>query len=176
MRALVVYESMFGNTAEIAESIARGLRQHGEVDVMGVDRPVPALSQFDLLVVGGPTHAFGPSRPQTRRDAAGRPGGDRGTGVETGVREWLASAATAGAGTHAAAFGTKVAKPPWLPGSAARGIGRALRRRGFTLTAQPVDFYVTDMAGPLAASELDRARAWGARLGRVESGVVSRES
>lgn len=169
MRALIVYESMFGNTAEIAEAIAQGLRRHCDVDVARVDDPIPALARVDLLVVGGPTHAFGLSRPRTRRDAAERPGGAAGTGADTGVREWLDTAAGFRPRTHAAAFGTKVGKPSWLPGSAARGIGRKLRRRGFALAAGPVDFYVEGTPGPLGPAELDRAREWGIRLGRTES-------
>ncbi|MDX5309965.1 MAG: flavodoxin domain-containing protein, partial [Rhodococcus sp. (in: high G+C Gram-positive bacteria)] len=58
MRALVVYESMFGNTRHVAEAVARGLGS--------AVRTVPVtqaheenLSDYDLVVVGGPTHAHG---------------------------------------------------------------------------------------------------------------------
>lgn len=167
MRARVVYESMFGNTAAIAEAIAQGLREHADVEVLNVaaagECPAPAVS---LLVVGGPTHAFGLSRPQTRRDAAKHT--DAPIATDIGVREWLDAAVPAPPGHRAAAFGTKIAKPPWLPGSAARGIGKRLRRLGYALADEPVDFLVEDTTGPLRAGELERARIWAARIAHTE--------
>ncbi|MBF6518679.1 flavodoxin family protein [Nocardia farcinica] len=164
MRARIVHESMFGNTAAVAEAIARGLAGHVHVELLNVaavaDLPD---SPVDLLVVGGPTHAFGLSRARTRLDAAGQT--DRPVETEIGIREWLADTSPVPPDTAAAAFGTKVGKPPWLPGSAARGIGKRLRALGFQLIDEPKDFYVDGTPGPLAAGELDRAAAWGAHLG-----------
>ena len=61
MRALVVYETMWGNTGEIAASIADGIRTR-EVAVASAGRGRAggrgAPRDVDLLVVGGPTHAF----------------------------------------------------------------------------------------------------------------------
>ncbi len=88
--------------------------------------------------------------------------------VDIGVREWLDAASTAPVGSRAAAFGTKAATPPWLPGSAARGVGRRLRRSDYELAADPMDFLVTDIAGPLADGELERARTWAQRLATAE--------
>lgn len=170
MRVRVVYESMFGNTAAVAEAIAAGLRTHATVEVLGVQEaaelPDPTV---DLLVVGGPTHAFGLTRAASRADAAGRIGHPPATGTRTGIREWLADAASVPAGTRAAAFGTRAAKPGLLTGSAARGTGKRLRRLGYTLVADPADFLVGDITGPLLPGELHRARIWGAELARSES-------
>ncbi|WP_431951072.1 flavodoxin family protein [Nocardia lijiangensis] len=161
MRVRVVYESMFGNTATIAEAIAQGLG--AAVDVLEVttaaQAPEPAV---DLLVVGGPTHVFGLSRVRTRRDAATRTTAP--VAVDTGIREWLDSALPVPEGARAAAFGTKAAHPRWLPGSAARGIGRRLRGLGYRLLGEPTDFLVDAMTGPLSAGERDRARRWGEQL------------
>jgi flavodoxin len=41
MRSLVVYESMFGNTEQVARAIAAGLSTHMEVDVVPVSRHAP---------------------------------------------------------------------------------------------------------------------------------------
>ncbi|MEV6426387.1 flavodoxin family protein [Nocardia sp. NPDC051463] len=167
MRARVVYESMFGNTAAIAEAIADGLREHSEVEVLTVaaaaEKPEPTV---DLLVVGGPTHAFGLSRARTRRDAATQT--DAPVATDTGIREWLDAALPVPGGSRAAAFGTKAAKPSWLPGSAARGAGRRLRRLNYELADDPMDFYVEGTAGPLASGELPRARAWAEHLAHTE--------
>ncbi|HVM19426.1 MAG TPA: flavodoxin domain-containing protein, partial [Egibacteraceae bacterium] len=90
MRAVVVYESMYGNTKWIAESIAEGIRVHLPVEVIEVgSAPAEVAADIGLLVVGGPTHAFGLSRPSTRHDAAQRKGGSV-VSDRIGLREWLA--------------------------------------------------------------------------------------
>ncbi|MGW4719087.1 flavodoxin family protein [Nocardia sp. NPDC004260] len=167
MLARVVYESMFGNTAAIAGAIAEGLGAYATVEVMDVATAAQMSAvQVDLLVVGAPTHAFGLSRPRTRRDAAERT--KAAVAVDIGVREWLDAAFTVPAGSRAAAFGTKAATPAWLPGSAARGVAKRLRRSGYELADDPMDFLVTDVTGPLADGELERARAWAQRLACAE--------
>src|SRR5262245_63447416 len=91
MRTLVIYESMFGNTQRVAEAIAEGLRDRGPVELREVAAaPREIDTDVDLVVIGGPTHVHGLSRPRTRSDAAHQA---TGTLVSTGpgVREWLAS-------------------------------------------------------------------------------------
>lgn len=173
MRVRIVYESMFGNTAEAAEAIAQGIGDRAEVQLLDVvaASESPDLA-VDLLIVGGPTHAFGLSRPRTRVDAARQT--DRPVETEIGIREWLQDAARAPEGARAAAFGTKVGKPPWLPGSAARGIGKRLKALGYEMIADPEDFLVVGTPGPSAEGEIGRARAWGEHLVAVATTGSSR--
>lgn len=168
MRALVVYESMYGNTHLIAEAIAEGLRASAEVTVVPVTRAQADLLEVaDLVVVGGPTHAHGMSRPTTRRaalEAAAKPGS--GLRVEPdsegdGLRDWFASLGPHTAG--AAAFDTRVEGPVVLTGCAAKGIGKMLRRHGFPLVAGPESFFVT-RDNHLQPGEEERARRWGEQL------------
>ncbi|GAA2852766.1 flavodoxin family protein [Nonomuraea rubra] len=163
MDALVVYESMFGNTKQIAEAVAEGLATRLRAEVVEVgSAPAKVGPEVGLLVVGGPTHAFAMSRASTRRSAAQQtthPLVSRGDGV----REWLSALATASSAVRSAAFDTRVAKPR-VPGSAARGIARRLRRIGVRAVAPAQSFYVTGTEGPLAAGELERARQWGQSL------------
>lgn len=71
MRAVVVYESMYGNTHLIADAIGAGLRSTFDVTVVPVSQAGPAvLVRADLVVVGGPTHVHGMSRVSTRKGAA----------------------------------------------------------------------------------------------------------
>jgi hypothetical protein len=160
MRALVVVESSFGNTFAIAKAVAEGLGRFMTVDVCDIgDAPGTIEDSVDLVVIGGPTQAFGMSRPETRLDAARQAG--HSTAPKIGVREWLASPP---AGIHrAAAFDTRI-KKVGVPGSAARGIAKRLRKLGATLVADPESFRVVGTPGPLAAGELDRARRWGEQL------------
>jgi len=70
MKALVVYESLFGNTEGVAQAITRGLSAHLDVEMVDVTKaPSTITDPFDLIVVGGPTHAFSMTRQSTREDA-----------------------------------------------------------------------------------------------------------
>ena len=160
VHVLIVYESMFGNTEMIARSIAEGISPSAaDVDVTEIgDAPVD-LRNVDLLIVGGPTHAFGMTRPSTRR-AAIEQGAH--TGSERGVREWLEALEAPTRSIAAACFDTRIRKP-FIVGSAARAIRRRLRRLGMAV-APAMSFTVTGTPGPLAPGELERAREWGRAL------------
>ena len=160
-RALVVYESMFGNTRRIAEAVADGLSTSATVDVVEVGAS-SSLDEVDLLVVGGPTHAFGLSRSSTRESAADQAvGGIVSTGI--GLREWLDALDNRHPTARVAAFDTRM-KAALLSGSAARRALAKLRRLGFDPAARPESFAVTGMRGPLRDGEVDRARKWGVRI------------
>ncbi|HZT94871.1 MAG TPA: flavodoxin domain-containing protein [Gaiellaceae bacterium] len=161
MRSLVVYESWFGNTRRVAEEIAGGLAQAGEVEVVSVDEPLPPLADVDLLVVGAPTHVHGLSGRHSR-EAALEQGGHGEAG--TGVRGWIAGLPNGARGPRAAAFDTRADKPVLLVGSAARGIARRLREHGYALAAEPESFFVEGTPGPLEEGELERAAEWGREL------------
>jgi len=172
MRIAVVYESMFGSTRLIAQEIAEGLGGAPDVKAIGVaEADDVVMDGLDLIVVGGPTHAWGMSRPSTRRGAplhvnrprSGlvlEPGADSGPGV----REWISSLDRVH--TQAAAFDTRVSSAPLFTGRASKGIARELTRHGLTVIGAPESFLV-DKGSHLLAGELERARAWGARLGTV---------
>lgn len=163
MYSLVVFESMFGNTEAIARAVAEGLSEATSSQVVEVGA-APRLigSDVGLLVVGGPTHAFGMSRPGTRQAAAQQAGGNL-VSKGVGVREWLAEVRTE-ATPAAAAFDTRINKPRF-PGSAGRAVAKFLRRLGLAPIAPPESFYVIGSEGPLVAGELERAREWGMTLG-----------
>jgi hypothetical protein len=166
MDAIVVYESMYGNTRAIAEAIADGLNATA---ILPVHEAVGHQGMADLLVVGGPTHAHGLATAHSRRLAAeaAREDGRRiepGATEEPGLRVWLRDLSPAAA-HHAAAFDTRLDRSPWITGIAARGIARRLRRHGIDVVTTE-SFLVEDTEGPLAPGELERARAWGAELAR----------
>jgi hypothetical protein len=172
VRTLIVYESMFGNTRTIAEAIADGLAACSQVELFEVgEAPAPLPPGIDLLIVGAPTHAFGMSRPDTRR-SAGNSAPDGLVSAGIGVREWLGRLSPGSHLLPAAAFDTKFGKPAWLPGSAARGIAKRLRRLGHLMAAMPKSFYVTGTAGPLADGEVARARDWGRLLGQTRQDAI----
>jgi hypothetical protein len=165
MRAVVVYESMFGNTHAIAEAIGEGLRDRGaDVDVLPV-RDADGKGPIDLLVVGGPTHAWNMSRPTSRKSAADTAAKNSELTLEPGatgpgLREWLPSMGYLP--TRAAAFDTR-RKLGIISGSAARPIAGRLRASRIRPAARPRGFYVSDK-NRLLDGELARARRWGTEL------------
>lgn len=159
--ALVIYESMFGNTRTVAEGIAEGCRSAGFATSLVEVSLAPTRIPDDvaLVIVGGPTHAFGLTRPRTRQDAARQADGGLVSSGD-GLREWLEGVGPPSAGVRAAAFDTRIDKPR-VPGSAARGAERRLRRLGFGGLAPAESFYVTGTKGPLLEGERARAGRWG---------------
>jgi hypothetical protein len=175
MKALVVYESLYGNTAAIGETIASGLRSTGvEVEVGPISRVVPERAiDVDLLVVGGPTHAHGMTWGRTR-DVAMRDeknAFDAPTG-QPGLREWM-HGLPAGHDRKAAAFDTRFAKAPAVTGSAARGIARRLEGHGYGLVTPAQSFFVTG-ENTLEFGQAGRAAAWGAELASAVAGPAAR--
>ena len=62
MKALVIYDSLYGNTRLIAQAISEAIP--GEVELVHVgDVKLSELGDYDLLVVGGPTQGAQPSPP-----------------------------------------------------------------------------------------------------------------
>ena len=167
MRGFVVYESLFGNTARIAQSVAAGMRKHLDVELHSVDEG-QWPEDTDLLVMGGPTHAFSMSRPSTREDAV-----KQGANADStfGLREWL-DEVPKGNDTLFAAFDTRVEMVRRLPGSAAKAAAKIARKRGYQSLTRPESFYVQDTPGPLLDGEVQRAEVWGAQLAESLVGGV----
>ncbi|MET3976010.1 flavodoxin domain-containing protein [Cellulosimicrobium sp. 4261] len=165
MDMIVVYETHFGQTREVAEAVADGARQAGAdaeaVELATADPDV--VARAGLLVVGAPTHVRGMSRPWTRGRAHAQEVGTQGE-IPEGVREWLATLPEVD-GRPAAAFDTRLRSP--AAGGAAHGMVRGLRRHGFTVIVDGEGFVVDGAEGPLGAGEADRARAWGRKLART---------
>jgi hypothetical protein len=168
VRALVVYESMFGNTRAIALAIADGIATRVPVESVEVgSAPASIPDDVGLLVVGGPTHGHGMTTPQTRADATRR-AGDRLVSHGAGIREWLEGLAPLPGTVRAAAFDTRIKGPGLLWGSAAKPAAKRLGALGARLVPPPRSFLVGGPMGPmfdrLVTGELDRAREWGAGL------------
>lgn len=169
MNTLIVYESMYGRTHRIADSIAAGLRHAAEVRVVPVAEATPELVAWaDLVVAGGPTHVHGMSRASTRQgalDALAKP--DNTLALDPaasgpGIRDWLGELVPA-KGKRAAAFDTRVSAPALLTGRASGLIGKGLRQAGYELVAEPESFLV-DRQTELLPGELERAKEWGMSL------------
>jgi hypothetical protein len=168
MRAVVVYESMYGNTHLVADAIGAGLRPAFDVSVVPVSQVSPAvLADADLVVVGGPTHAHGMSRAATRKaavEAASKPVSPlklEPDALGPGLRDWFGELGHYP--VKAAAFDTRMHGPAALTGRASKGVARLLREHGFDVVAESESFLVTKQ-DQLDPEETTRARDWGTNL------------
>jgi flavodoxin len=165
MRAVVVYESTYGNTRHVAEAIAEGLGESATVDVVPVSSAGDVnFSDLDLLVVGAPTHVH----DDARKGEGGTTGGDDlvlEPGVTVvGIREWLTS--QRGARGRAATFDTRIEGTTVITEPASERLADLFSDTQYELVAGPESFLVDDDAR-LRPGEEDRARQWGGTLARA---------
>jgi len=162
MNAVVVYESLWGNTASVARAIAEGLGDSA-VALTTDEADADAISGADLIVAGAPVLGFSlgsdtvrNSIARTEADAASPP-----DLAHPSMRSWL-DALPRGAAA-CAAFETRIW---WSPRGATGDIERGLARAGYRRVSKAQKFVVNDKYGPLREGELERARRWGAELAR----------
>lgn len=146
MRVLVVYDSKFGNTYKVAESLASGFGEEAQLvhaDTLTIDM----LQEADVLIVGSPIQRWRPSPT-----------------IKVLLDELKADTPAGSKPIKAAAFDTGFASV--IAGNAAKKIYKALRKSGFKMLAPPERFIVTGTEGPLMRGELNRASVWGKLLHR----------
>ncbi len=160
MKAVVVYESLWGNTAAVARAVAEGIGSQTQA-LSTADATLEALAGVDLIVAGAPVLGFKLPSELMRASIAANPGRAPAPPdlSHPPMRAWL-EVLPAGGG-RAAAFETRV-PGPW--GSAAPAIAKGLTKAGYEPLGKPRSFVVTGKFGPLREGELDRARLWGTEL------------
>jgi hypothetical protein len=157
MRAVVVYESLFGNTAAIARAIAEGIGP--DARALTTDEATgTVVADAEVIVAGAPVIAFGLASDKTR-EGIGRGETDPANPPDVAhpsLKSWLESLPAA-AGS-AAAFETRLW---WSPRGATGTIEHGLRGAGYRIVGKAQKFVVDGSHGPLREGELERARAWG---------------
>jgi flavodoxin len=155
MKALVLYDSQFGNTEQIAQAIGDALAAGAETTLLRAAAATPgALSGYDLIIVGSPTQRFNATEAMSGqlskldlnnvKAAAFDTRFDRDE-VEQGVLR----------------FAMKVAgDKAW----AATHIADLLAKAGATVVVPPEGFIVEGTEGPLRPGETERAAEWAARI------------
>lgn len=156
MKAVVVYDTAFGNTEKVALAIGQALGQGEAVNILKADSAQPEdLTSADLLIVGSPTQKFRPLPSVTALLQNIAPGGLRNVRVAAfDTRITLEEVARVGI----LAFFVK------LFGYAAESIGKKLSAKGGMLLVPPQGFYVQGTQGPLVEGELERAAAWAKQI------------
>lgn len=168
MRAIVVYESLWGSTAAVARAVAEGIGEDARALSTG-EATAEQTAGADLVVAGAPVLGFNLPTESMRENIRSNPGQAPSPPdfSHPSMRSWL-SALPKGHG-RAAAFETRVR---WSPGGAVRAIRSGLEVAGY-LGVGEERFLVSGRYGPLREGELARARRWGetlalSALGRTE--------
>jgi len=155
MKALIVYDSFFGNTEQVAQAMGNTLEDQVDIEVLKVDTAQPQhVSGVDILIVGSPTRAFRPS---------------------PGINDFLKSLPRQALdGVKVAAFDTRISmdnvdSPILLPmvkvfGYAAGPIAKRLQREGGVLALSREGFFVNGTEGPMKEGELERAATWARQI------------
>jgi flavodoxin len=161
LKALIIYDSRYGNTEKIAHAIgdglAEGLGASGSVQVLPAGEALAdQLAGWDLLIVGAPTHGSHPSPP---------------------MREFLDRVPDKGLpGVQVVAFDTRTDMDAlngamrWFGkfldrlGYAAPKISASLEAKGGQVVRPPEGFIVQGTEGPLEEGELERATSWGRQI------------
>jgi flavodoxin len=160
MKVLVIYDSVFGNTKQVALAMGNALGSQQDVSVLWVSDVKPEhLTGLNVLIVGSPTRAFSPT-PAIKRFLASIP--------KQGLR-----------GVTVAAFDTRIALsdvdsrvlPVFVSifGYAAKPIADRLTKKAGELRFPPEGFFVQGTEGPLKAGELERAADWAKQIIREKN-------
>ena len=151
MKALIIYDSVFGNTEKIAQAISSSLGSKENVETLRVSEVRPEkLIGLELLIVGSPTRVFKPTKA---------------------IMNFLNKIPLNGLkGVKVAAFDTRISTVDAnsrllnilvkLFGYAAKPIADRLEKKEGSLIIPPEGFFVKDSEGPLKDGELERAADW----------------
>lgn len=143
VKALIIYDTKFGNTEKVAKTITEALSAKYEVTCKKVsETSISEIQEADLILIGSPTHAWNMSLNTKKLFNK----------LEKERFE----------GKIAAAFDTKL--PKWFAGSAAKKIEKRLKELGFGIALPYFNAYVTQVQGPLRDGEIERCREFSARL------------
>ena len=155
MHVGVIFDTVYGNTRQVATAIAQGVADGNTVDMLTVTEARDAdLSSFDMLIIGSPTRGFRPTPATT----------DFVAGLTPSVSRTM----------KVAAFDNRIAPADIHPaplrwvveagGYAADRIAMLLEERGFVLAGKSAGFEVSGTEGPMKNGELERASDWARQL------------
>jgi flavodoxin len=159
LKTLIVYDSVFGNTAKIAQAIGQAVSDTlgalGDVQTLQISQvTAESLPGLDVLILGSPTRGFRPTEAVTKL-------------LNSLPKNYLA-------GIRVVAFDTRIELETIdsgfarfivdKGGYAASTIAKTLEKKGGTRLAPPEGFLVTGEQGPLKDGELERAAAWAKSL------------
>lgn len=146
-KAIVIYDTKFGNTEKIAKAISQGLKEQGlKTDCVEVSKvEVNKLTEYDLLAIGGPTHVFG---------------------MSSHIKEFMKKLEEINLqGKNAFAFDTKFKSRFY--GSAAKKIEERLRKMQMRIVKPYSSAIVKKIEGSLIEGEKEKFKQLGAEIAKL---------
>ncbi|MFO7928670.1 MAG: flavodoxin family protein [Candidatus Humimicrobiaceae bacterium] len=144
MKALVIFDSNFGNTKKIAEAISDELGEDSKLSPVS-DIDIKEIREINLLIAGSPINAWRPSKK---------------------MNEFLDSLTVNQlAGIKAASFDTRI--KTFMSGDAAKKISKSLKKAGAEILTNPQPFLVKGREGPLLDGEIEKAIKWAKSIKRL---------
>lgn len=155
MNTLVLYDSTYGNTEQIARAIGDGIK--GKVRVFQIGKTnIADLDKIDLLIVGSPVHGGRPT--PAMEDYLKHIPDEYLTGMKVAVFDTRFAAEDHGLGMRVLMNIIRYA---------AGRMGTLLTKKGAVLVAKPEGFIVEDKEGPIKKGELERAVQWATSVGMM---------
>jgi flavorubredoxin len=145
-RIMIVYESKYGNTKLVAETIAEGLREVEGTEVVVSELKEVDLSKipdYDAILVGSPNHVGGPT---------------------WGIKKFIGKLGKlAVGGKSLAAFDTYLGKSS---GQATKKMEKRIGEKvpGAKLVAPGLSIRVEGMRGPISEGELPKCKEFGNKI------------
>jgi len=151
MKALIIYDSFFGNTEKIAHAIGKGLGNKKDITLCKVSEANNTMLEgLDHLIVGSPTRAFSPS-----------------PAIKSFLKKIPQNQLS---GVKVTAFDTRIEMSDKVPGFlrfmanlfgyADKPILENLKKKGGQESCPSEGFFVLESEGPLKEGELERATGW----------------
>jgi flavodoxin len=146
MKAIIIYDSAYGNTEQIARSIASAIGSPQETSIFRAGEvDAEKIKAAELLIVGAPTNGGRPT--QTMQNFLNQLNDKSLQGVKV------------------AAFDTRMtSRLVGIFGYAAGKIADVLQKKGGSLVIAPEGFFVKASKGPLQEGELEKAAAWAKKI------------
>lgn len=161
MKALIIFDSVFGNTGKVAntigDTIAAALISQGQAKTFPIGGiTAEQLQGVNLLIIGSPTRSFRPTEAISEL-------------LKSLPKNYLKDVKVAAFDTRidlemidSSAFRFIVDKG----GYAASTIAKVMQKKGGTLIVPPEGFLVTGEKGPLKEGEFERAADWANVIGK----------
>ena len=144
MKALVIYDTQYGNTEKVAKAIAGGISGGAEVHRITEIEPTNVKS-LDLLIIGAPTQ--GGRTTQAMQDFISKI-------PESSLK-----------GANVAVFDTRLTnKLVGVFGYAAGRIEKTLKEKGANMVVPAEGFFVKGAKGPVKDGEIERATDWAKKI------------
>ncbi|MBN2521394.1 MAG: carboxypeptidase-like regulatory domain-containing protein, partial [Bacteroidales bacterium] len=163
MKILIVYDSFFGNTGVIAQTISKSFSINDEVELCHVNNvSIEILNDFDVVIVGSPTQGFRPTKKISEFLKKIPSNELKGKLVAAFDTRFLLSSIKSSALRFIVKTGGYAGKP----------ILERLIKKGGQPILSPEGFFVTGEKDSLCDGEIERAAEWAKKISRQSHQLV----